>query len=154
MRQETKEIKREIIEHQTSYIAIDGTSFSSEEECTKYEESAVCVLRSRLVELKVAESSEFSLLSAGDEETLVWAIRMNSEADKDTVFQLYALEHAYLFKGEDNVWVKRAKDLIDKAFNEKDILLVGFNCDDEIFIVDTRNTIIERLNNLETEAYD
>lgn len=152
MKQEIKEIKKEVIERKISYVAIDGTSFGSEEECIKYEESAVCVLKSRLAELKVAESDEFSLLSAGDEDTSVWAIRINSEADKNAVFQLYALEHSHLFKDENNAWVKRVKELINKAFNDKDILLIGFNYDNDMFIIDTRNTIVERLNNIENKT--
>lgn len=61
MEKKEKVIERVVKETQVTYVAIDGTEFQSENECTKYECSAAGVLFGRLKEFEIANESEHSI---------------------------------------------------------------------------------------------
>jgi hypothetical protein len=44
---------------------------------------------------------------------------------------------------------ERYEGMCNRAYKEKDLLLMGTNCDGELYFLDTRNAFIERLNNLD-----
>ena len=67
----TNEIK-ETVERvvRVEYVAEDGTSFNNEEECKKYEESALFIVSNKLKRLTKKWTSQYSLYEHNDEEEL------------------------------------------------------------------------------------
>jgi hypothetical protein len=51
--------------------------------------------------------------------------------------------------GNQAMYRKRYESLCNRAYKEKDLLLMGTNCDGNLYFLDTRNAFIERLNNLD-----
>ena len=37
---------------------------------------------------------------------------------------------------------------VKKAYNEQDLLIFGYNYDNELYFIDSRNNIVSRLNNI------
>lgn len=147
-----KEIKIEKKSYDIKWEAIDGTQFYSEEECKKYEESAVMVLWARFLKLVVAKHNEYNLFGVGCDDSTVYAIKMNTQDDMNVVMQLYLLDNPWLLKAQNGEQLKnRAFSLIDKAYRDNDILFVGQNCEDCIYIIDSRQSFFERLENLDKE---
>lgn len=142
-----KEVTKERKVLDILYEAVDGTRFNSREECLRYEESAQGVLKARLMELVYYSGSEDNILGTGSNEDTLYGVKLKEEKDKDVVLQLYLLDHPYLLKEKDNKWIKRAKDLIEFAYKEKDILLVGEDYEGAFFILDAARNIVDRLYN-------
>lgn len=63
------------------YEAVDGTFFTSKEECRKYEESAEEVVRARYDKLLLGQATEMELYDIGCEDTMYDIIRIESEED-------------------------------------------------------------------------
>lgn len=142
-----KEVTKERKVLDTLYEAVDGTRFDSKEECLRYENSAKGVLKAKLMKLVDYSDSEDNILGAGSEENTLYGVKLKEEKDKDIVLQLYLLDHSHLLKEENNKWVNRAKDLIEFAYKERDILLVGEDYEGDFFIVDCCKKIVDRLYN-------
>lgn len=143
-------MKEVVIEQKTYkylYEATDGTRFDSKEECQKYEKSAKGVLKERFKELVVYTDSESNILGSGSEEYTLYGVRLKEERDKDTVLQFYLLDNSYAQQNND--CVVRAKEFIDFAYKENDILLVGEDYDGYISIFDCCKHIVNRLYNTE-----
>jgi len=150
MKEIRKEIKKELIETQIQYEAIDGTVFQNVEECRKYETTAECVLKEKFNKLIVnREHTEFSLFGTGNDDCEVVAIRMKNEKDKDTVLQLFFLKHNYLILDSYKESREKFINLVEQAFQNLDLLLLCTNCEGDFYYIDTRNNIINRLNNLD-----
>ena len=76
------EIKRTIEEVvRVEYIAEDGTVFYSEDECRKYEESAVFAVSSRLKRLTTTWTSQEQLLSNGQDECELEIFDVQTDVD-------------------------------------------------------------------------
>lgn len=67
------------------YIAEDGTVFSCEDECRKYEESALFVVSSKLKKLTKNWTSEYSLLEAGSDENELEIFDVQTQEDLDNL---------------------------------------------------------------------
>ena len=54
---------------------------------------------------------------------------------------------------KDTDYSKKSKEeflaLVEQAYNDNDLLLFGLNCDDELYVIDTRLNIIRKLNDLD-----
>lgn len=151
MKEIKEEIKREIKETLTFFEAVDGTRFQDKEECRKYEDTARCILRTRLKELEVWRGNEWDLLKGCDDHDVI-ALQLQSQEDVDTVMQAFLIDNPYYLKDGDErtqKWLEERKDMAEKAYKENDLLLMGLNCDDDLYFFDTRNGFIERLNNLD-----
>lgn len=88
-----KKIEREITTKElVGYEAFDGTMFQSEEECSKYEGSAVGVLIGRIMKFTVKKGAEYDIFDGiGCSDTEVYVARPRDEKDIDTIKQLYEL---------------------------------------------------------------
>lgn len=150
-----KEIRTERKVFDIHYEAIDGTEFIFKEECEKYDKSAKAVLRSKFRQLVVKAGNEYTFFDVGNDESVVYAIKMVSEADVTTVKQLWELDHEWMQTSTN--YADRQKESyapIDKAYKEKDILFIGEDCEGQTYIIGTRADIIERLQNLDKEEYE
>lgn len=144
-----KEIQKtkEHIEYITVYQANDGTEFQNREECEKYEQTASAVLRTRFLKLVIDKETEYNLFNVGNDEEILYLVKLNSQEDADVVLQLYYLDNPHVLEdGETSrKWKEQAYTLVTTALKEHDVLYVGENYDGEIYLIDTRANIINRL---------
>ena len=150
---------KEVIKERTNvekykvYQAPDGTEFMNYEECRKYEDSALGVVRGNVAKLIVGRTDDAWELMGGNDDSSVIAIKMNCAADVDLVKQLFLLEHPYYDETERKELKQKKFDIIDTAYNEGDVVLFGINCDGDYYFINSRQNIIDNLNNL-TEKKD
>lgn len=85
---ETKQIEVKSIK--TVYVAVDGTEFNDKEECRKYDESAIGVLKGRVKKLAVKVTNEWTAVG-GDEDHEVWIVVPKKAEDVVAIGQLLAL---------------------------------------------------------------
>lgn len=142
-----KEVQKEKVQHYTVYQAVDGTEFSNREECEKYESSARGVVLNRFSKLVIDDTHNEYSLFGGDEEHNVYAVTLNEEKDKDTVLQLFFLDQPHM-QGSDSKWMIAMKELVERAYVQKEILLMETNCDGEFYFVDTVESIIKKLEGI------
>ena len=146
MKEITKE--RTITEKYTVYQAVDGTEFNSKEDCEAYDNSAKGVLRGKLKALTVNDEYNGWDLMGGNEDNPIIAVKVPTEEDIDIVLQNYYLDQPWILNNSP-VHLEKVKNAVNQAYKEGDIVLFGINCDDELYFIDTRNNIINRLNNLD-----
>ena len=147
MKEIKEEIKREITDIHISYEAFDGTKFNNKEECIKYEDTAICVLKAKLKSLIVTEEFNSWEIMGGYEDNTIFGLNLSTPDDADALKRWLLLDRAYLNKEE----YKERKDKlfakIDSAIG--DIFIMGINCEDEWYIINSRKNIINNLNNLD-----
>ena len=145
---------KEVIKERTNvekykvYQASDGTEFINHEECRKYEDSALGVIRGNVAKLVVGRSNDAWELMGGNDDNSVVAIKMNSEADVDLVKQLFLIEHPYYNEDIRELAKQEKFNIIDTAYNKGDVILFGINCDGDYYFINSRQNIIDNLNNL------
>lgn len=147
-----REIKKEIIkkEYTYQYESFDGNLWNTKEECEKYEKSAEGVLKLKFQELIVAKDNAWDLMR-GYEDNDVIGLKLTKEEDKDTVLQLYLFLNPYYIKEEvsdkHKEWLEQYRSYINEAFEKKDLLLMGVNCEGDYYFIGPRNKFIENLKN-------
>lgn len=147
-----KEIKTEIVrkDYTYQYESFDGQLFDTKKECEKYEKSAEGVLKLKFQDLVVAKENAWDLMR-GYEDNDVIAVKLTKEEDKDTVLQLYLLLNPYYTRDDINdnqkKWLEQYKSYINEAYENKDLLLMGINCEGDYYFIGTRNHIVEKLKN-------
>ena len=146
MKEVTKEHTK--VEKYVVYQAVDGTEFNSKEDCEAYDSSAKGVLRGKLKALTVNDEYNGWDLMGGNEDNPIIAVKIPTEADIDIVLQNYYLDQPWILNNSP-VHLEKVKNAVNQAYKEGDIVLFGINCDDELYFIDTRNNIINRLNNLD-----
>ena len=135
-----KEVTKEKVQKYTMYEALDGTEFNDKAECEKYEESAKGVIRARIAKLIVGKANEWDLLAGSDEHDII-GIKMQNERDIEYVKQFLIMECSWY--GE--VRIKEIFDVIEKAYDNDDIVLFGINCDGDYYWINARQNIIDNL---------
>lgn len=143
-----KKLEKDLITKYTVFQAVDGTEFSQKEECEKYEESALGVLRGKIKKFVVCEQKDAWTLMGGYDEHQVIAIKPLIESDIDTILQWYYLEYPYLLEDSRKAVRKRLEEVITKAYKNKDVILFGINCEKEYYFINSRQNIINNLNSL------
>ena len=148
-----KEIIREHthIEKYTVYQAVDGTEFREKEECIKYDNSARGILRGSLKPLIVNDKWNGWDLMGGNEDNQVIAVKVPYESSIDIVLQNYYLDHPWILQETHTSMKEKLVNAVNQAYKEQDVVLFGINCDDELYLIDTRYNIIDRLNKLDKE---
>lgn len=141
--------ERTKVEEYVMYQATDGTEFNSEAECAEYEASARGVLRGRLKEFIVNDKYDCWDLMGGNEENQCLAIAVPTEEAKYVILQNYYLNHSWILTASNLERKARIDNTVQQAFENNDIVLFGLNCDDELYLIDTRMNIINRLNSLD-----
>lgn len=141
-----KEVTKEKVQKYTMYEALDGTEFHDKAECQKYEESAKGVIRVRIAKLTVGKATERDLLAgSGDHEVI--GIKMQNGRDLEYVKQFFMMECSWY--GE--VRTKEIFDVIEKAYDDNDIVLFGINCDGDYYWINTLQNIVNNLMNFGKE---
>lgn len=139
-----KKIQKEVVKksYVDVFVANDGTEFSSQIECEKYDESAKGVLLAKYAPMVVKTSYEDDIFGVGSEEYVVEIVRVKTQEDVDTLLQIYILEHPY-YKDEDN---KEQLEGIVSKLNSAigDFMLVGRGYDrDSFYFYGSRKSFIE-----------
>lgn len=141
-----KEVVKEEVQKYTVYEALDGTQFSDRAECQKYEESAKGVIRARIAKLTVGKENEWNLLAGSDDHEVI-GIKMQTDRDVEYVKQFFMMECSWY--GE--VRTKEIFDVIEKAYDNNDIVLFGINCDEEYYWINALQNIVNNLMNFGKE---
>jgi len=145
MKEVTKE--RTQVQKYTVYVANDGTEFNNPEECKKYDDSALGVLKAKITKLIVGKGNAWEVMGSYDEHEVV-AVKMHDIHDLDTVKQFFLAEYPYYTK-EEHEEAKNAKlAIMDKAFKDTDCLLFGINCDGEYYFINSVGNVISNLQAL------
>ena len=83
---EKREVKRTVEEVvRVEYVAEDGTVFRNEDECRKYEESALFVVRQRLKRLNKKYASQYSLFDSGYDDNEIEIFDIQTQEDLDNL---------------------------------------------------------------------
>ena len=141
-----KEVKKERTESYTVYQAVDGTEFHEKSECEKYERSAHGVLRARITKLTTGRENAWDLMGGMDDHDII-GVKMNTESDLKDIQQFLVLENSYYSFDK----TKEIFDIMEKAYNNNDIILFGINCDGDYYFINSRQNIIDNLNTLKQE---
>lgn len=113
----TKEIiKKEYI---NQYVANDGTVFSDEKECKKYEESAKAVLKVKYLPLVVKSTNEEELFKCGTDEYSIDIIKVSSDYDIEIVLKVAALQ------GYQQNILNNWEKVLKRGKEEKDYIFIG-----------------------------
>lgn len=146
-----KPVEIEKITKVTHYEATDGTTFTTKEECAKYEESAKCVLLSRYKGMIVKQTNEYAFCEAGSEECELDIVKLKDSSSVNIIMQLY-----YYYNTGD--YAKTHAESIEKscarALEEDDFLIIyrGDSYDDRFWIRGTRNELFEHINSICNET--
>jgi hypothetical protein len=139
-----KEVTKEQVQKYTVYEALDGTEFHDKAECEKYEQSALGVIRARITKLTVGEENAWKLMAGSDDNTVI-AIKMETGRDLETVKQFLLSECTWYgldthIKQRDEIF-----DIIEKAYDDNDIVLFGINCDGDYYWINALQNIVNNL---------
>ena len=143
-----KQISKEKTTTYSVYVATDGTEFDNAEECLQYEKSALGMLNAKLKKYIVWEGNEYDLWR-NDTEYNTIAVELKTQEAVDTLLHIYYLQHSYLLLDEHKNRREVFEALVDETFKNKDLLILGINCDNEYYYIDSRNNVVNRLLNLD-----
>ena len=129
-----KEIRDKREETIVKYQAEDGTVFNNKAECIKYDNTALCVVRSRL---KINTISGWDL-AFGDDDHTVEIIKGKPEDVK-----MYAVFRRSGWEPFDN----NVEEFIKKDLKENDVTLLFLHCNDDPYKIVTFDDFIENIKN-------
>ena len=143
-----KPIEIEKVTKVTHYEAIDGTTFTTEEECQKYEDTAKCVLLTKYKPLVKRTASECDIFNTGSDEYMIDILQyLSSESDIDILIQLHKL-YCSSRKFNDDFYDKMRSKL-EKCLKNKDIVLIGRGTEydgyDNFYILTTLQDITDNI---------
>lgn len=136
------------IENYNVYVATDGTEFSSEQECLKYEESAVGVIRSKVQPLIVSKDNDAWKLMGGYDDHTVVAFKLTTQDQADTLKHFLLIEHPLLQVDTQSARREEIFHIFDAAVGTDDLILFGINCDNDYYYINSRQNIINNLLSL------
>jgi hypothetical protein len=130
-----------------SYEAIDGTRFTSESECKKYEESAKCLLLFKYNSLVIKKDiREADFYDVGCEEDYIDIVKLTKDSDLDIIMQLFCLFNPHAASDESRL-TKINQDCEDAiAYNDYLIIYRGYDMEKGNFWV--RGTIRSLFNHM------
>ena len=151
---EKKQVERIRKSYETIYVANDGNEFYSEDECRKYEMSALGVVSEKYKRLVKSTTTSYDLFNTGTEDDTIDIVRISTDADKDVVLQYLFICEGAKDEEERNRISKKAIPFLDKAMETNDFLLVYSGVWDitVTYIVGTYNGVVERMSKAVEDA--
>lgn len=143
-----REIRKETVTPYTVYEAVDGTEFRDKAECEKYEKSARGVLRGKLKKITLDDTHNCWDVMGGEEEHVCLALAPKTQEDVDVILQNYYLDNNWILADDSKYYREKREKAVQEALENKDVVLFGINCDNNLYLIDTRQNIINNLNNL------
>lgn len=147
MKEITKE--RTYTEEYTLYEAFDGQEFTDKMECQKYEESALGVARGKVQNLFINKGKDAWTLMGGCDDHEVVTVKFNNVTDKDTFLQWLYLECPWYLNDSHKERKAEVEAIVRIAFEIKDVILLGKNCDGDYYFINSRQNIIDNLIDLD-----
>ena len=115
MKEIKEEIKREVTDVNISYEALDGTVFTSEEECLKYEETAKCVIRAKVNKLITSKDKNAWEILGGLDDHTITAFKPTSQEEADLLKQFFISECPW-FNGDVHKKIREKRfDILSKG---------------------------------------
>ena len=129
------------------YEAIDGTSFTSESECKKYEESAKCLLLFKYKSLVIQKDlRETDFYNVGCDDDYIDIVKLTKDSDSDIIIQLFCLFNQHTTSDESKL-LKIKQDCEDAiAYNDYLIIYRGYDYEKNRFWI--RGTIRSLFNHM------
>ena len=152
MKEITKE--RTVTEKYTVYEAFDGQEFTDGKECLKYEESALGVARGKVQPLFVSIGNDAWTLMGGCDDHEIVAVKFEDITEMDTFLQWLYLECPWYLNAIHKERKAEVEAIVRIAFNRKDVILLGRNCDGDYYFINSRQNIIDNLNTLDKKEVD
>lgn len=139
---ETVKIEKTIEE--TKYKATDGTLFTNQEECKKYENTCQCVLSTKYKKYVKDSKSEYDIFHHGSEDYIYDIVEISDDKIKDIILQLYVL-----YNPCSTSHLEKFTKILE-SFSYYDYLLVGRDYDNTSFWPDSCSLKehVNQLNNL------
>lgn len=141
-----KEVTKEKVQKYTVYAALDGTEFDDKAECKKYEKSAKGVLIARIAKLIVGKGNAWTIMG-GYEDSNVVGFKMQTGRDLEYVKQFLLMKCSWYSKEK----CEEIFGVMQKAYDNDDIVLFGINCEGDYYWINSRQNIIDNLMNLGKE---
>ena len=143
-----KPIESERVTKVTRYEAIDGTTFATEEECVKYEDTAKCVLLTKYKPLVKRTASECDIFNTGSDEYMIDILQyLSSESDIDILIQLHKLYCSSRNFNDD--FYNKMRSKLEKCLKNRDIVLIGRGTEydgyDNFYILTTLQDITDNI---------
>lgn len=143
-----KPIEIEKVTKVTHYEAIDGTTFTTEEECVKYEDTAKCVLLTKYKPLVKRTASEYDIFNTGNDEYMIDILQyLSSESDIDILIQLHRLYCSDRNLNDD--FYNKMRSKLEKCLKNRDIVLIGRGTEydgyDNFYILTTLQDITDNI---------
>ena len=143
-----KPIEIEKVTKVTHYEAIDGTTFTTEEECVKYEDTAKCVLLTKYKPLVKRTASECDIFNTGSDEYMIDILQyLSSESDIDILIQLHRLYCSGRKLNDD--FYNKMRSKLEKCLKNRDIVLIGRGTEydgyDNFYILTTLQDITDNI---------
>ena len=143
-----KPIEIEKVTKVTRYEAIDGTTFTTEEECVKYEDTAKCVLLTKYKPLVKRTASECDIFNTGSDEYMIDILQyLSSESDIDILIQLHKLYCSSRNLNDD--FYNKMRSKLEKCLKNRDIVLIGrgteYDSYDNFYILTTLQDITDNI---------
>lgn len=82
----TEQTRTEII---TTYVAADGTEFTTQAACEKYEQSYLCAIMSKIKAITIKEVSEYGLFEAGGDDSTCYVVIPKTPQDITNILQMH-----------------------------------------------------------------
>ena len=143
-----KPIEIEKVTKVTHYEAIDGTTFTTKEECVKYEDTAKCVLLTKYKPLVKRTASECDIFNTGSDEYMIDILQyLSSESDIDILIQLHRLYCSNRNLNDD--FYNKMRSKLEKCLKNRDIVLIGRGTEydgyDNFYILTTLQDITDNI---------
>lgn len=147
MKRKEEIIEKTIKETHVYYEAIDGTKFDDESECRKYDDTALAALRSRIKKLftPAGEKDAWECMG-GYEDSKVVAVAIPKQEDITLFMQWVFAESPHLLEESFKARAEYIQNTVETAYRQNDVILLGINCDDDYYFINSVNNIISNLN--------
>lgn len=129
------------------YEAVDGTTFTSENECKKYEESAKCLLLFKYKSLVIQKDlRETDFYDVGCEDDYIDIVKLTKDSDSDIIIQLFCLFNTH-YSSDESRLLKIKQDCEEAiAYNDYLIIYRGYDREKGSFWI--RGTIRSLFNHM------
>lgn len=128
------------------YQAIDGTKFTSKDECIKYDNTARAVIMSEYNELIISRTNEYELLGMGNSDTSIDVVSVKTYEDAQVVKKALIYNNDWLTEEVSKDRLTRVYNLIREAEIKQIPLIVdrGYE-NDNFWITTTVAGVIDKL---------
>lgn len=128
------------------YQAIDGTKFTSKDECIKYDNTARAVIMSEYNELIISRTNEYELLGMGNSDAGIDVVSVKTYEDKQVIKKALIYNNQWLTEESNKDRLINLYNLINEAEIKQIPLIVNRGYEnDNFWITNTITGVIDKL---------